>query len=133
MPVDFRIRHSQKSELDEFKALLGRAAAELPKEAFQEGGEAFRKLMAEYPPPRPGSSYVRTGTLARGWRVNASPTMFRARNDVSYAVYVQGSYRRWFHKDTGWRTPREVWNQRGEVVKVQLRRSLFKHWQKRRL
>lgn len=131
MPVDFRIRWDA-DELREFRAFLGRAG-EPPQEALNEGAAAFKTLMQEYPPPRPGSTYERTGNLGRGWRVVADATRFRVRNDVAYAVYVQGSYRRWFHKETGWKTPREAWEQRGEVVRAAMRRGVFRLWQKKRL
>lgn len=131
MPVDFRIR-LDTSDVAELNALLGRIA-EPPKEALDEGAAMFRQLMSVYPPERPGSTYVRTRRLGNSWRVVADASRARVRNDVPYAVFVQGSYRRWFHKDTGWKTPREMWNERGEVIKAAMRRGAVRAWSKKRL
>lgn len=131
MPVDFRIR-IDTSDVAELNAFLGRVA-QPPQEALNEGATMFRQLMSVYPPERPGSTYVRTGDLGRGWRVVASAERIRVRNDtVPYAVFVQGSYRRWFHKETGWKTPREVWNERGEVIRTAIRRGAVRAWAKKR-
>lgn len=134
MPVDFRIRYDPNSlsDLRDLRALLGRAG-DPPQEALQDGADAFAALMAEYPPPREGSEYIRTGDLGRGWRVTNDGSRFRVRNQTAYASLVQGAYRMWFHRETGWKTPREKWQERGDAVRSAMRRGVFRLWQKKRL
>jgi len=59
-------------------------------------------VMAVYPPQRPGSSYVRTGDLGRGWRVEDGRYLeggyvVAASNAVEYAPWVQGDDQAWMH------------------------------------
>lgn len=53
--------------------------------------------MAVYPPQRPGSTYVRTGTLGRRWTsgqptisTSGSAIVGRYGNNTNYAPFVQG-------------------------------------------
>jgi hypothetical protein len=60
------------------------------------------RVMAVYPPERPGSSYVRTGDLGRGWRVEDGRYLeggyvVTASNAVEYAPWVQGDDQAWMH------------------------------------
>lgn len=62
------------------------------------GGAGFAgsmiRRMADYPPQRP-TSYRRTGTLGRNWRmvgprVTANAIIAEARNNTQYVVHVEG-------------------------------------------
>ena len=55
------------------------------------------RAMADYPAQQP-TSYVRTGTLGRGWKINRrirgrNATSVEVANRVRYAVHVQGPSR----------------------------------------
>lgn len=65
--------------------------------------QARRLLVAElttYPAPPPGSRYVRTGRLGRGWE-RATPIAggkgFQLVNPVEYAGFVQGDNQAFMH------------------------------------
>lgn len=53
----------------------------------------LQRDMADYPPARPGSSYVRTGTLGRRWTTKvdrlANGVRGRVGNNTKYAPFVQ--------------------------------------------
>lgn len=56
---------------------------------------AMIRRMADYPPQRSRSGYVRTGTLGRNWRMRgprrtATSIVVEAANATEYAVYVEG-------------------------------------------
>lgn len=59
--------------------------------------------MGHYPPPRPGSPYIRTGTLGAGWTVSQrGPLQHRLANPVLYATYVVGERQAWMHRGRWW-------------------------------
>lgn len=69
--------------------------------------------VAVYPPPPPGSRYVRTGNLYRGWVVNVSRTRTGVEGRVvnyatdrksgrRYMPFVQGAFQTAVHRTTGW-------------------------------
>lgn len=66
-------------------------------------GKDIAGVMAVYPPERPNSTYVRTGDLGRGWRVEDGVYLeggyvVTASNAVEYAPWVQGDDQAWMHK-----------------------------------
>lgn len=71
--------------------------------------------LAQYPPRPSHSSYVRTGALGRGWRVNVvrgitavNGYIYNVASDRKsgrrYMTYVQGPWQTADHMQTGWRT-----------------------------
>jgi len=67
---------------------------------------------AQYPPPPPQSSYVRTGTLARGfsWKVHTLGREVTGSviNPVSYAKWVRGTKTQaWMHVGR-WKTMQQI-------------------------
>lgn len=131
MPVDFRIRRG-KDELADMLRMLGKADQQ-PEAALKAGSDTFKALMEVYPPPRAGATYVRTFTLQRGWRVSMDGMRYRVRSSVSYSTYVQGAYQRWFHRETGWLTPRQVYEQNSGAIQLVMRKEVMRQWSKGKL
>lgn len=91
--------------------------------------------MAKYPPARPRSKYVRTGTLGRRWthkvdREGSGRLVGSVGNNTVYAPFVQSSqFQRRFFKGQ-WQTDREVLEQEknaivldfGDAVRAALRK-----------
>jgi hypothetical protein len=84
------------TDLEKAPGALSKVLQEAQKEDFRD----IASLLANYPPPKPGSLYDRTGTLGVGW-LTAQPVIetgfgtgfdFKASisNDVEYAGFVQG-------------------------------------------
>jgi hypothetical protein len=83
--------------------------------------ELVRARMADYPPPPPDSTYIRTGNLGRSWAaaspIEAGGSMIGviASTDVDYAGFVQGDpsggypSQATIHKDR-WQTDVQVIN-----------------------
>lgn len=77
-------------------------AEEMEEAAYRTMGVAARALQT-YPAPRPTSSYIRTGDLARGWnrdphfRVGRGGVQVSLANPVAYAGMVQGERQAWMH------------------------------------
>lgn len=96
-------------------------------EGLKQGKEQFHEALKTYPPPKPDSTYIRTGFLRDHWRVRAvSNTEFRATNSASYASFVQGRFRRRYHYVTGWRTPQEIFRHISKSVLAQIRGGIAK-------
>lgn len=88
------------AHLPEVQHALHDAAARLAPAFVQAAGVARRLLVAEltkYPAPLPGSTYVRTFRLRRGWERASGVTGgggFQLINAVPYAPAVQGDAQR---------------------------------------
>lgn len=65
--------------------------------------------MGNYAPPRPGSDYIRTGTLGAGWQATMrGPLQHRITNPVLYAPYVVGEQQAWMHRGRWWTARRRL-------------------------
>ena len=72
----------------------------------------LQRDMADYPPQRPGTSYVRTGTLGRRWttKIAQAPSglIGTVGNNTSYGPFVQSSqFQAWMHRGR-WQTDAQV-------------------------
>ena len=83
--------------LPQLAAKLSAATAVSVLEApMKRAQELIRARMADYPPPPPNSSYVRTGDLGRSWAASSPITGAGsligtvASSGVDYAPYVEG-------------------------------------------
>ena len=79
------------------------------------------RIVAQYPPQSP-TTYVRTGTLGRGWFVKieqGADIIVYVVNPVTYATYVLGPRQSRVMKSKGWKTLEAVANV--EWRKTQLR------------
>lgn len=61
---------------------------------LQKTAEEIKQKMKKYPPPRPSSTYIRTGALGRSWYRRTTTNKKSVRTaifseDVEYAPYVQ--------------------------------------------
>lgn len=84
--------------------------------AVERALDPIRRDLADYPPPRPGQRYRRTGTLRRGW-LSAKPRPIasvsgaisaRLVNSTPYTRYVQGDgTQAWMHAGR-WQTVGDV-------------------------
>jgi len=72
--------------------------------------------------------YKRTDFLANHWQVKARGQDFLVTNSAPKASLVQGRFRTQYHKITGWKTPKEIW----EKVRVRIGRrikiALIAYW-----
>lgn len=73
--------------------------------------QAIVRTMKEYPPERPGQTYIRTGTLGGGWNILSRSDGYTIRNDTPYAKYVVGNAygleQAWMHQGR-WQLQRDV-------------------------
>lgn len=73
---------------------------------------AARQMQARlmtYPPPPPGSTYRRTGTLGRRWTVEGGQMRWVIGNNTGYGPLVQDeAQQRPVHARTGWPTAQAV-------------------------
>jgi hypothetical protein len=82
--------------VDQLAAKLGRVLSpETLRAPLAFAQKLLHDRMAEYPPPRPTSTYVRTGDLGTGWAMQGIEDSGFAMsasvsNEVSYAPFVQG-------------------------------------------
>lgn len=78
-----------------FRRLDNAAAIDTLRPPMQRGVYRLQAAMAKYPPARPGSSYVRTGTLGRRWTTKVDETgdglIGKIGNNTSYGPFVQSS------------------------------------------
>lgn len=85
--------------------------AELLKRPFQKIMLKMQADIAKYPPPRTGSSYVRTGTLGRRWTtapIVISGLNAKVVNNTKYGPYVQSAKNQaWMHAGR-WQTDEDV-------------------------
>ncbi len=95
--------------VEELIAKLGRAAAlDTLRPPMQRGVLLLQAGMANYPPARAGSRYVRTGTLGRRWTTkisqDAQGLTGKVGNNTSYGPFVQSSmFQAAVHRGT-WQT-----------------------------
>jgi hypothetical protein len=80
----------------------------------------LQNRMAQYPPQRPGSRYVRTGTLGRSWTTQVQESSERVvgivGNKVEYAPWVQSQrFQAAIHRGR-WRTDEQVAEQSREEI-----------------
>lgn len=80
--------------VDELQRKLGKAAAvDVLRPPMQSSVMLLQRDMAEYPPQKSGSSYVRTGTLGRRWTTRVSRTsggmQGKVGNNTRYGPFVQ--------------------------------------------
>ena len=92
----------------------------------------LQRDMADYPPQRPASSYIRTGTLGRRWTVKVSRHSNglegRVGNNTVYAPFVQSSrFQAGIHRGR-WQTDTQVVERnRRDIVadfEAEIRRAL---------
>lgn len=90
--------------------------AEIPKIGrlqIYQANQAVVRRMKEYPPERPGQTYVRTYTLGGGWMItpNSSGTGYSVSNNTPYTKYVVGNAygleQAWMHAGR-WQLLRDV-------------------------
>lgn len=96
------IRSTWKTDitiLDDLAAFAGdfdRMSADIGEEVFREIESELLYELQDYPPPIPGSDYVRTLTLKNGWRISFGRSIGRffvvVENATFYAKYVVGSF-----------------------------------------
>lgn len=91
---------------------LVRALAEMNavKRGLMAGGLHIKRVIAEYPPARPSSRYIRTGTLGRRWTAEPSNggLTVTVGNNVWYAPLVQAfAYQAFMHFGV-WQTDEDV-------------------------
>lgn len=101
--------------VDELVRKLGQAAA-IPvlRPPMNRSVLKLQRDMADYPPQRPGSSYVRTGTLGRTWTTRVTKLFGglegRAGNVTRYAPDVQSKrFQARVHQGR-WQTDEQVLN-----------------------
>lgn len=92
----------------------------------------LQRDMADYPPARPSSSYVRTGTLGRRWttKVNQTSTGLTGviGNNTYYGPFVQSKqFQAWMHRgrwqtdaDVAERNERDIVNDFNAVIQAKL-------------
>lgn len=103
-------------------------------EPFERGLLRMQGAMAQYPAPRTGSRYVRTGTLGRRWtsapRV-LTPLQGRVVNNTRYGPVVQRDpsegqpSQAWMHQGR-WQTDKEVMEAEAPGVLADCERTLEK-------
>lgn len=88
--------------LSETERVLDRVQARVREPGIPKIWKDLLADLRDYPPPPPGSRYVRTGNLGRSWRVRFAqgrmPTLFEAANDATYAQWVQGDRQAAIHR-----------------------------------
>lgn len=114
MALSARIRSVTKpGRLDKFSKHAKEAIATV----MESHADRAIDIMRIYPPPKPNSSYIRTGDLGRGWsRTNVRETsnglIVTVHNEMYYSVRVHGDEQgmgQWeMHEDTGWPLVAEV-------------------------
>ena len=103
--------------IDELQRKLGAAASnKILRDPMQRSVYRILRDMAEYPPQRLSSSYIRTGTLGRRWTqkvaVNRSGVTGKVGNNTEYAPWVQAeNFQAWMHKGR-WQTDQQVIDER---------------------
>ncbi len=127
MPIS--LRTTTDMSVEKGLEVFGASTFDWVYELAQESAELVRPMLLEdlqfYPPKPPQSKYVRTYRLKRGWIVSLerkgnSRVDFFISNDVSYAIWVVGSfaqnlaqarkYQRDFHAIHGWPLASETGN-----------------------
>ena len=92
-----------------------------------QAGEVM-KVAQTYPPPRAGSTYIRTGTLRHGWNVESSDLKATIGNAVSYGPWVQSAEQQtWFHAETGWKTDAQIAEEKRESVLDAIKKAVDRH------
>lgn len=107
-------------------AMRALASMEAVKRGLMAAGLHIKRVIAEYPPARPLSRYVRTGTLGRRWTVapeNGGMTVVVG-NNTYYAPLVQAfAYQAFMHYGV-WQTDQDVANSEaeraGEIVNAEV-------------
>lgn len=107
---------------------LIRALAQMDavKRGLMAAGLHIKRVIAEYPPARPLSRYVRTGTLGGRWTIDPSPDGLTVvvGNNVGYAPLVQAfAYQAFMHYGV-WQTDQDVATSEaeraGEIVRAEV-------------
>jgi hypothetical protein len=99
--------------LDKLYQKLGKAAAaNILEPPMQRSVLRLQRTMQTYPPPPVDSSYKRTGTYGRRWRVKVSRSgqgvIGRVGTNVPYSPYVGSKlFQTIQHRRTGWTTDAE--------------------------
>jgi len=88
----------------------------------------LQRDMADYPPQRPASSYVRTGTLGRRWTVKvrryASGLEGRVGNNTVYAPFVQSHrFQSRIHRKR-WQTDAKVIDKNRQAIVADFERAI---------
>ena len=99
--------------IPELQAKLGKAAAiDTLRPPMQRAVYRLQRDMAEYPPQRTGSSYVRTGTLGRRWTTSVTQSfnglIGTIGNNTIYGPFVQSErFQAGIHRGR-WQTDQQV-------------------------
>ena len=84
----------------------------MPKELMRENAPRLAHMVEYgakgYPPPKQGSSYIRTNKLFEGWKREVKPMAVRIFNPVDYGIFVQGREQVAMHRATGWKRLHEI-------------------------
>lgn len=88
----------------------------------------LQRDMAQYPPARPGSSYIRTGTLGRRWTTQVTETADgltgKAGNKTSYGPFVQSQmFQAAVHRGR-WQTDEQVLERNREAIQADFERTI---------
>lgn len=82
--------------------------------------EAAEDIVLElyvYPPKPAHSTYQRTGTLGRNWRVVTAGFIASITNDTPYVQWVQDvRFQTAVHRRTGWKTWQDVMDERTQTI-----------------
>jgi hypothetical protein len=85
--------HIEVKGLDEtLKRLDGLGGINALRPVMMKSLYRLQSYMQEYPPARPRSSYVRTGTLGRKWTAEATPVVTATGNELHGKVGIKLSY-----------------------------------------
>lgn len=88
----------------------------------------LQRDMAQYPPARPGSSYIRTGTLGRRWTTQVTETSDgltgKTGNNTSYGPFVQSQMFQAAVHQGRWQTDEQVLERNREAIQADFERTI---------
>lgn len=90
----------------------------------------LQRDMADYPPQRPGSAYVRTGTLGRRWTKEVTQSggglVGKVGNNTAYGPFVQSQqFQADVHRNR-WQTDEQVVKRNEAAIVQDFRRAIEK-------
>ena len=88
----------------------------------------LQRDMAQYPPARPGSSYIRTGTLGRRWTTQVTETADgltgKTGNNTSYGPFVQSQMFQAAVHQGRWQSDQQVMDRNRESIQADFERTI---------
>jgi hypothetical protein len=115
--------------IDKLFAKLDRAQAiSTLRPPMQRSVYRLQRDMAQYPPARPGSSYIRTGTLGRRWTTQVTETADgltgKTGNNTSYGPFVQSQMFQAAVHQGRWQTDQQVMDRNRESIQADFERTI---------